>query len=67
MSVSGFTWTNASRHGNIRLRVAIIQRGIVSASWLDPALLEERQLLAQKQIFRGERTAGMRCKNSQSD
>jgi hypothetical protein len=40
MSVSGFTWTNASRHGNIRLRVAIIQRvessarrGLTLRSW----------------------------------
>jgi hypothetical protein len=42
-------------------------RGIVSAAWLDLALLEERQLFPKKQIFRGERTAGMCRKNSQSD
>jgi hypothetical protein len=52
-SVSGFTCKSASRHWNIRLRVAIIHRVESSARrGLNLPLLEERQLLPQEKVLR---------------
>jgi hypothetical protein len=41
--------------------------GIVSSSWFDLALLEERQLLAKEEVFCSQSSARMRHEDSQSD
>ena len=59
MSVSGFTLSSVSRHGNIRLRVAINQRSASSARrGLTFLFLKERQLFAKEEILRGKSAMG---------
>jgi hypothetical protein len=62
MSVSGFPFTNASRHWNIRLR-----GGIVSPLRLDAPLPEERQLFPEEEVFHSQSAADMRSGQSQPD
>ena len=57
MSVSGFTFTSASRHWNIRLRVAIIhrvessaRRGLTFRSWNSASCLRRKRFSAARAL-----------------
>ena len=62
MRVSAFTFTCVFRHGNIRLRVAI-----VSPPWFDLPLMEQSPLLAKEEILSRQGIVGMRRESSESD
>jgi len=65
MYVYAFTFTSASRRGNIRFRVTIIRRVESSSRRGDFPLLE--QLFPKEEILRSQGTAGMCREPSQSD